>query len=672
MQLRQAFPILNDGFFLQQLSNQTEEIVYPGSSGVQTETGMWSVMRSLIAGVQDVEGDSESTNPSHISSDENTQPIWLVYSNLNESRTYEFECSNNGTDLNITALIAPFDSGTTVKNLFYPFDEHTLEKSARTLGLNGSTNPNGCLNSLDMVAYDFKAYVPIDSWIGPQPMLTSFSPGHDARILSKVGPDGTEDVEVELQYSTEMDCDSVTNSIEFNSTTDEGNSPRINQRSVKCGAVHLATNSSRVGEIQSAWSWSATLSGVANGIHSLTVRNASAADGKGSTNSVDRLLFRVGQQNNPMVFARAANYSSTLLSKTDNGKLRLNQSAAGADSYRYSTNFASTFSDWLPYKGGVSEIEPQEWSGTSLQKWDGEHVRVEYFSRLGGTSDHVQEADVGSKQRRFPHMFLNGPYNQYGFDAGLNNKMKQSSDNNDWILHWFVEWSKGGSLAQINIWGVNPDGQPDQTIVMGDADGDSVLDRMPPSSLSAVVLNVTQPPPKPYLSWRFVINDGSLRFRLEPAGSMWAQLILYILLWVVPICTAALSAWLFVQSFYKVKFNEIGIAAKAGWFSWVTKRPFQRLDDEEQPEEKSDFFSLLKQRSSRFLQKSDALEKAASSHRRTVLIATMEYDIEDWEIKIKIGGLGVMAQLMGKNLGHQGEFPGRSNHFLRQPTEEVS
>ena len=35
--------------------------------------------------------------------------------------------------------------------------------------------------------------------------------------------------------------------------------------------------------------------------------------------------------------------------------------------------------------------------------------------------------------------------------------------------------------------------------------------------------------------------------------------------------------------------------------------------------------------------------------RRTVLIATMEYDIEDWAIKVKIGGLGVMAQLMGKN-----------------------
>ena len=41
--LRDLYPVLLDGYFLQQLSNQTVEIVYPGSSGVQTETGMWSV-----------------------------------------------------------------------------------------------------------------------------------------------------------------------------------------------------------------------------------------------------------------------------------------------------------------------------------------------------------------------------------------------------------------------------------------------------------------------------------------------------------------------------------------------------------------------------------------------------------------------------------------------------
>ena len=39
--------------------------------------------------------------------------------------------------------------------------------------------------------------------------------------------------------------------------------------------------------------------------------------------------------------------------------------------------------------------------------------------------------------------------------------------------------------------------------------------------------------------------------------------------------------------------------------------------------------------------------------RLTVLIATMEYEIEDWGIKVKIGGLGVMSSLMGKHLKHQ-------------------
>ncbi|ROV87285.1 hypothetical protein VSDG_09894 [Cytospora chrysosperma] len=41
---------------------------------------------------------------------------------------------------------------------------------------------------------------------------------------------------------------------------------------------------------------------------------------------------------------------------------------------------------------------------------------------------------------------------------------------------------------------------------------------------------------------------------------------------------------------------------------------------------------------------------SAAVKRRTVLIATMEYNIDDWNIRIRIGGLGVMAQLMGKTL----------------------
>lgn len=43
----------------------------------------------------------------------------------------------------------------------------------------------------------------------------------------------------------------------------------------------------------------------------------------------------------------------------------------------------------------------------------------------------------------------------------------------------------------------------------------------------------------------------------------------------------------------------------------------------------------------------------AVSGRLTILIATMEYQINDWDIKVDIGCLGVMAQLMSKSLGHQ-------------------
>ena len=634
--LRDQFPVLQDGFFLQQLSNQTKNIYYPGSNGVATETGMWSVLRSGFQGVQNVTG---------------VQDIWLLYSNLNESKTWEFNCQDKRSDLNSTALIAPFSAGTTVKNLFYPFDIQKLVPS--TQNLQGTSRPNGCLKSLFMKSYDYRAYVPIGAWVGPQPMITKFSPGHDARILSNVAADEADELEIELQFSAQMDCDSVTNSISLASSTDTGVVPKVNLSTVNCGPPKEAQNNTLVGGIQSVWAWSAKLVDVAHGIHALTVNDASAADGKSSTKSKDRFLLRTGDFNNPMVFTRSANYSRTLLTTTENGKLQLNHSAPGADMYRYSTNFASSFSDWKPFVGGVHEIEKQPWSGTKLQAWKGDHVRVEYFSKLAGSSDHVQQADLNVEyQRRFPHIFLNGPYNAYGYDAGLNNKMNLVGDNL-WSLDWMVEWNEHGTVAQANIWGINPDGNPDKTYVMGDADGDSILDRMPPSALAATVLNVTLPPPLPYLSWRFVLNDGSMRFQLLPAGSMWLQIALYVLLWVLPIALATLSAWGFAQSFYKVQFNKVGITIKRSWIPFAIKRPFKRMNDDDEKinwgdtaEHEGVVMKIMRQ-SQRLLHLGGAgLPFAEQQARRTVLIATMEYHIEDWNIKIKIGGLGVMSGLM--------------------------
>ena len=651
--LREAYPVLNDGFFLQQLSNQTWDVTYAGSSGVTTETGLWSVFRSEFPGVQNLTHASGANNNAifpvahQLSSNDTASndtlaaeaatSIWYVYSNLNTSRNYQFDCQDNSTGLNTTSLIAPYPAGTKIKNLFHPFDEHTLLNSTRALGIDGSAELNGCLNSLSMAAYDHRLYVPISDWIGPKPMITKFSPGHDARILSKnIGPADTEDVDIALEFSAYMDCDSVTSSISISSRTENGRYAYIDPDSVTCEQVN-GTSSGLVGYVPSTFSWSATAKGVSHGIHRITVDHPRAAVTStqarinSTTEARDHFLLRVGQANNPMVFVRSANYSSTLLIDEHHQHM-LNHSAAGADLYRYSTDFGGSFSDWAPYQGGLTNVTH---TGKSAKTWDGAHVRVEYFSRFAGSSSHVQQGDLHSKPRRFPHMYLNGPYNAYGFDAGLDNKFKLTGDYT-WEKNFMTEWSNNGTVTQINVWGINPDGQPDQSMVMGDIDGDSVLDRLPPSSLAPVVLNITAPPPKPYVAWRYVVNDGTLRFKLEPVGSMWQQLALYVVLWIVPLLSGGLSTWIFVQSFAKIKFNQIGITEKLGLLSILPYSLRKRLRT--MPgEEKTSLLAKLKRQSQMFSRKTEALlsEQAA---RRRVLIATMEYDIEDWAIKIKIGG----------------------------------
>ncbi|KAE8394957.1 hypothetical protein BDV23DRAFT_178946 [Aspergillus alliaceus] len=625
-QMRQEYPMLNDGYLLETLSKQTEPILYPGSNHTATETGMWSVRRDLNPYLQD------------FGSAEKNQMIWLVYSNRNSTYSYKFDCADKDK-----ALIAPFNARTTVKNLFYPYDELTLEASPVKRGFNGSTEFNGCYANLTMDRYEFRAYVPKKVFKMPRPMITKFRPGnyensgHDSPLRSTVAPDASEIVPVLVQFSQEMDCDGVTKAISLNSSTEMGKTPSIDTSSVHCSIIP-EVKGTLTGQIPGVWQWTADLTGVYNGIHRVTVNNATSKDGDSFTNTVDHFLFRIGQIDNPMVFT-SANYSSSLLHKDANGTLFIQHHAAGADKYRYSTNWGTSFSDWKDYKGGNDTIQMLEWSGTKKQKWDGHHVRVEYWSRWTGSSDYVQEGDSGWQSkvpRRFPHIFFNGPYNQYGYDAGLDNEVKLDTTDGFWKYHFTSEWP---AVGQLNVWGMNPDGKPDQSWVLGDVDGDKILDRMPPSSLSATLLNITEHPPSPYLAWTFYINDGTLGYQLIPVGNQSVQIALFVLFWIVPIITASACVYIFIKSFYKVKFNQVGVSETHTLIPLALRRKIKQL--------------RTGKGGLGFMQSTTALGAAAAGKRRTVLIATMEYDIEDWAIKIKIGGLGVMAQLMGKTLGHQ-------------------
>lgn len=107
------YPVLNDGFSLQQLSKQTREVFLPGSGGAATELGLWSVERTGFTAFQK----------------ELNQSIWLVYQNDNRTDPYKFDCSNSKS-----SLLAPFPGNQTVKNLYFPYDEYTLEESTTKAG----------------------------------------------------------------------------------------------------------------------------------------------------------------------------------------------------------------------------------------------------------------------------------------------------------------------------------------------------------------------------------------------------------------------------------------------------------------------------------------------------------------------------------------------------------
>ncbi|TGO35925.1 hypothetical protein BHYA_0141g00220 [Botrytis hyacinthi] len=639
-QMRDNYPVLKDGWFLQQLSNQTIEILLPGSNGTATETGMWSTMRSQYDGIQDLSKAGGQAN----------QSIWMVYHNNYDTVTYSFDCSNNET-----ALVAPFLNGVTVKNLFYPYEEVTLKAGPFQLGIANQTGFNGCLDSLTLVPYEYKAYVPKKNWVGPSPMITSFSPGHDARLVSTVAPGEQETIEIEFGFSAEMKCSDVISKMTITSATEDGQVATLANATgeYSCTLLPSAVNVTEfVGSIPTMWTFKGNLTNVSNGVHSITLTNVSSNSGNSSTGATDTFLFRIGQVDNPITFPGSANFTRELLHKYDNGTLYVSHKAAGADRFKYSLNWGSSWSEWMPYVGGNTTLEPQAWTGTSKQKWDGDHVIMQYWSKLTGSSDVVQHADLETNtwSRRLPHLFANGPFNQYGYDTGLENGFSLNKEDSLWEYKFMTEWP---AVMQVNVWGMNPDGQPDETIVMGDIDNDNILDRMPPSSLSTALINITRVPPSPYLGYKIAIDDGNYRYYQIPYGNHSYQMLMVVLFWIVPVLSGGLSIWLFMKSFYAVKLNSVGVKEAKNYIPLALRRKLKREKKEDESEKEmtvmGGLHSMFHENATQLGLQADV----AATGRRTVLIATMEYDIEDWAIKIKIGGLGVMAQLMGKNLGHQ-------------------
>jgi alpha-1,3-glucan synthase len=637
--LREQYPVLKDGFLMTNLSQQTDFIQLPNSGNVQTEMGVWSMIRYQF---DDMPEDANLVKDPY--------PVWLVYTNRNETTDYTFDCSNDEK-----SFVSPYAyvSGKTnvVKNLLYPFDTITLENSVSQRAPVNGTDYNGCISSITLQPYEFRAYVEEDKWVAPPPMITRFVPGHDTAITSDGNPVSHN---ITLEFSRAMSCDNLTLSIQINSTTDGSTAATIDASTVDCtdiadGAGYRANYT---GALPSVWSWTATVNNLADGIHMISVHNASAKTGNVRTDAVDKFILRVGKEDNPIVHPLTANYSTELLHADDTGYVYITQRAPGADMFRYSLTWGGSWSDWHPYneslgKFALTEDTKEAWAkgqNAADQAWDGQHVIVQYWSKTLGSSSFVQHGDaMYDGQRRLPHLWAQGAFNQYGYDGGYKNQLERTDDG---LLEWHYmdEWP---STVQLSAWGMNLDGQADMSFTYGDLDGDFILDRLSPNLMTPNVINVTKVPPYPYLSYKLSVRDADLSYQLIPQGDQRLQLIFYIIMWVAPIVTGLLAVSTFRGAFYKVKVVEKGIKGPGNSFGTALLHPISAIRN-------------------KIAEKRDASDRSSSEHgdgavglsdlppkRRTVLIATVEYNIDDWNIKVKIGGLGVMAQLMGKALGHQ-------------------
>ncbi|EIN07319.1 modular protein with glycoside hydrolase family 13 and glycosyltransferase family 5 domains [Punctularia strigosozonata HHB-11173 SS5] len=606
LQIREQYAVVQDGFGVDQYGNWTYEIVRPGSNGTATEMGLWSAARSAI--------DTQNLGNS-------SDKVWLLYTNENDTRSYTFDCDTEKTH-------TPFQSGTTVQNLFAPYETYTLVDSTTSYFNDGKQPMFGCIQSLTMEPFGFKALVPVAEWVAPLPALTKFTPGHDARLPSN----GTNSVDISFEFNTVMSCDSVTAALSLNmSSSGHGNTPTFSKTAVKCGAVTNPDPSPIAGGDTSQWSWAVTLQNVPDGILTLTLDNPKSSGGV-ATGSVDTLMLRIGAANNVMVFPNS-DYNNTAFTYS-NGQYFFEHTAYGADMFRYSWNFGMNWTDWASWED-TTTIDKEVFSSSS-NFWDGDHIMVQYWSQAAASVAHVVHADYKYKyQRRVPQFLARGPYNSWGFDKGISAQMTHAGDGR-WELEIMASWP---TYVQLNVWGYDE-------YYYGDTDGDGVMDRLPPNTAAPNYLNMSAPP-LPHLAWNLVINDRDLSWSLEPRGQSYIGAIIYGLLVSIPLITGTLAVLIFMWSFYGIKYNKYGLKPAKdhkNYFPILGSLGNKSASDfkDGTVSEKKSMFSHHKHHGEIIGWPED------KNKRRKVLIATLEYEIIDWKLKVKIGGLGVMSSLMGK------------------------
>ena len=245
---------------------------------------------------------------------------------------------------------------------------------------------------------------------------------------------------------------------------------------------------------------------------------------------------------------------------------------------------------------------------------------------------HADYAYSGPK-RRVPQFLIRGPYNEWGFDQGLPSLMQQNSEG-QWEVEIMASWP---TYVQLNVWGYDD-------YYYGDYDNDGVLDRLPPNTIAPNYVNLSAPP-SPHLSWSLLIDDAQMTWSIQPRGLSSVGAIMFALLASIPLITGTLAAAVFMWSFYAIKHNRYGVKPKTShnYFPIIGALGSKSVSDLKEG------VALTEKRLFGHKHNVEIIGWPEDKNkRRKVLISTLEYEIIDWKLKVKIGGLGVMSSLMGK------------------------
>lgn len=244
---------------------------------------------------------------------------------------------------------------------------------------------------------------------------------------------------------------------------------------------------------------------------------------------------------------------------------------------------------------------------------------------------------------------VHGGFDQDGLDSGIPISMNEGGDGL-WGLDMMTEFP---SFFKVYSQRVDEKTPFDLSLEPGDLQNLSVLSNISTVPILVNLVSLNNYPMSPHIAFRITVNETAKQYSISAIGSRRYQITIYWLLGTLPILIGFASIRIYMYRFYVVKVNKFGqaqiesilpltIQSKMHHDYWLPKTASRPFGGENLQHSMSTNRALAKPTGAQ-----------AASDRLTILIATIEYQIVDWDIKVDTGGLGVMAQLMSKNLGHQ-------------------